>query len=163
MNFTSGPVMIGIKQNATAKAKNYRVRLGFRPAMIQFWHCEADGDMRDGVWIDGSVDADSDSPHTGAFRKLTPSDQNVMADIGSDGITPLKDGFRIGQDAAFKTDAVKLWFLCHRTTYPIKLFDLSKVGSQPGDYGKGTLFGVDHTKVKGGGDGRGDTVAVFEE
>ena len=134
------PVLINIKQKSTATANDYLVVLGFRPAAVFFWKCDASANMEDGVVIDGAVDSDADTPHAGALRNNAAASVNELADLGSDGITIHEDGFTFGQDATFMADGARLVFLAFRTNTPVEEFDLSEVDGYEAGYGDGTQF-----------------------
>ena len=148
------PVLVNIKQQATAASKNYRVVTGFRPAMILFWIADSSGNMEPGVLLDTVVDADGTAAHTGAVMNNAASAVNELADLGSDGLTLNDDGFTIGQDGAFKRNGARLLFLCYRSLTPTDTFDLASVEQFKG-YGTGDAYKIDAPDSP--------PVAVYEE
>lgn len=90
----------GAITGATAADVDVRT-VGFRPSRVELYN--ETGNVK-AVWQDSMPDGD--------MQKVIGS-SGVVSQVTTTGITPLADGFRIGQDADLNVIAEKVHYVCY--------------------------------------------------
>ena len=106
--------IIRVEQQSTAAAKDYRVRLGWRPAVVMVMNHKAAGILA--IAVDGVTDAG---------KALSFGSDAAIAEQAT-AITIEDKGFKFGQNATlFKEDDAKLVFIALRNMFGAGVIDLA--------------------------------------